>query len=148
MSDSTEIIIDFLYKFKDRLPYSKLELKQSIDLFDEIMEFMRENKFKSSKSLQVQYECCQTMTNLKFPEYHILKEKLKMIIKDYDKIKERFESKSPLVYFFDPELKVKTKDRVNDDGDIEVSTGYFEKMNQNNSSANVILSHRYPNTFI
>ena len=148
MSDSAEIIIDFLYKFKDKLPYSKLELKQSIDLFDEIIEFMSENKFKPSKSLQAQYECCQTTTNLKFPEYHILKEKLKMTIKDYDKIKERFELMPPLVYFFDPELKVKTKNWVNDGGDIEVSTWYFKKMNQNSSSAVVILRHRYPNTII
>ena len=152
MSKSAEIIIDFLYKFKDKLPNGKLELKWSIDLFDEIMEFMRENKFKPSKSLQAQYECSKTTTNLKFPEYHILKEKLKMSKKDYGKIKKRIESKPPFVYFFDPDLKVKTKDRVNDDKDIEVVTGYFKKMKRNedqyNSSANVILSHRYSNTFI
>ena len=121
-------IIDFLYKFKDQHPYSNPEEGKTMDVFDRVMQFMQDTNLKPSEELIKFYAQSETTKILnEIPSFMDLKEKIEMKREVYDKLKERYSSKPPFVYFFNPKLDVQTYIRKNKYGLNVIEIGFKNK---------------------
>ena len=121
-------IIDFLYKFKDQHPYSNPEEGKTMDVFDRVMLFMQDTNLKPSEELIKFYarsEATKILTEI--PSFMDLKEKIGMKREVYDKLKERYSSKPPFVYFFNPKLDVQIEIGKNKDGIKFIDIGFRNK---------------------
>ena len=86
-----ESVIDFLYKFKDQHPYSNPEERKTMDVFDRVMQFMKDTNLKPSEELTKFYAQSETTKTLnEIPIFMDLKEKIGMKREVYDKLKERY----------------------------------------------------------
>ena len=84
-------ITDFLYKFKDKHPYSNPEERKTMDVFDRVMLFMKDTNLKPSEELTKFYAQSETTKILnEIPTFMDLKEKIGIKREDYDKMKERY----------------------------------------------------------
>ena len=121
-------ITDFLYKFKDKHPYSNPEERKTMDVFDRVMLFMKDTNLKPSEELTKFYAQSETTKILnEIPTFMDLKEKIGIKREDYDKMKERYSSKTPFVYFFNPKLDVQIKTWTNKGGLKGISIGFRNK---------------------
>ena len=121
-------IIDFLYKFKDQHPYSNPEEGKTMDVFDRVMQFMKDTNQKPSEELIKFYSQSETTKTLnEIPTFMDLKEKIGMKREAYDKMKERYSSKPPFVYFFNPKLDVGTHIWKYKDGTKFIKIGFKNK---------------------
>ena len=89
-----EPIIDFLYKLKDKFPFSKsndnsslssnyknewnTDSNDTMDVFDKIMEFITQNKFKPSKKLIKEYSESKLNEALGIPTFEVLNKSNKL----------------------------------------------------------------------
>ena len=106
-----EIIIDFLFRFKDKYPFSNSSNEWSMDVFDRIVEFMFENDFWPSKELQCEYLRSEINQKLALPSYEFLNDIFKggMNKEIYDNLESRYASLPPFNYFFNSNLEIKVK---------------------------------------
>ena len=121
-----EIFVDFLYRLKDRLPYSNSEIKKDMDVFYMIMEFLIPNGYLPSAALLKEYSESKVTKkfntlpsleyiNAKFGEYRF------MSYQDYELLKKRFESRPPFVFYFNPNIEFQ---EINNDWQLMV--GLFD----------------------
>ena len=104
-----EFVTDFLFKFKDKHPFSKPEEGKTMDVFYRVIQFMKDFDLQPSDELRKEYEKSETTMNLnEIPTFEVLNEKIGMKRDIYDKLKKRYSSKPPFVYFFNPNIKVQT----------------------------------------
>ena len=122
-----ELWVDFLLRFKDKHPFSNPEEGEVMDIHDMIMDFIYDYDFRPSEALFEEYSHSElTMLLNEFPPYEYLNERFEcgMKIDAYERMKKRYESKPPFVYFFNPNFKLKERiDHSN--GWLEV--GFFSK---------------------
>ena len=106
-----EIIIDFLFRTKDKHPSSDLVERKIMDVFEIIMEFLFGYSFKPSAELHREYSESKVtrelntlppleFLNSKFGEYSQMSEE------DYERLRERFESRPPFVFYFNPNIEL------------------------------------------
>ena len=128
-----ETLVDFLYRLKDRHPYSTIvfnlrnsEMKDYLDVFCTIMEFLIPNGYLPSAALLKEYSESKVTIKLntlpsreyinsRFSEYDQMSEE------DYERLKKRFESRPPFVFYFNPNIELQEKV---DDGWI-LKIGFF-----------------------
>ena len=71
---------------------------------------MKDTNLKPSEELIKFYSQSETTKTLNdFPSFMDLKEKIGMKIEVFDKLKERYSSKPPFVYFFNPKLDIRIR---------------------------------------
>ena len=98
-----EPIIDFLHTLKDKHSSSTSLLEfflfyyssenESFDIAFRVMDFMRDNKLKPSKTLVKKYKKSKTTKTLNlFPSYEEWKEKIGMKEYNYDELKKAYKS--------------------------------------------------------
>ena len=68
-------LVDFMYKFKDKIYEYTLENGDVYCVYDELMDFMRKYKLKSSIQLQEEYKHAP-LNNILFPDFETLHEKI------------------------------------------------------------------------
>ena len=123
-----QILVDFLYRLKDRHPYSNSENEDDMDVFYMIMEFLIPNSYLPSAALLKEYSeskvtkklntlPAREYINSKFDEYTQLNEE------DYELLRKRFESRPPFVFCLNPNSELQEKV---DCGSV-LKTGFFEK---------------------
>ena len=122
-----EILADFLFRFKDRYPYSNSEIKDYIDVFYMIMEFLIPNSYLPSAALLKEYsksKLTRELSTLPSLEYFNSKfgENCKMSEEDYELLRKRFESRLPFVYYFNPSIQLQEKFYCN-----YYMIGFFDK---------------------
>ena len=109
-----EIITDFLYRFKDRHPYSNTEIKENMDEFYMIMEFLIPNGYLPSAALLKEYSESKVTRELNIlPSREYLNTKFdednQMSEEDYERLKKRFESRPPFIFYFNPSIELQEK---------------------------------------
>ena len=120
-----EIIVDFLYRLKDKHPYSTFniifsspKIRETMDVFDLIMEFLIPNWYLPSTFLLKEYieseltKKFNTLSTLKYfnkkpDEYHQISEV------DYERLRSWFDSRPPIVFYFNPKMQI--QEYVKDD---------------------------------
>ena len=106
-----EIIVDFLYRLKDKHPYSNPKMREAMDVFDLIMEFLIPNWHLPSIFLLKEYieseftKKFNTLSTLKYfnkkqDEYHQISEV------DYERLRSWFDSRPPIVFYFNPKMQI------------------------------------------
>ena len=126
-----ELSVDFLLRLKDKHPFSNPEEGEVMDVHDMIMDFIFDNDFRPSETLFEEYSHSDlTMKLNEFPSYEYLNERFECGMKQdaYDRMKKRFESKPPFVYFFNPSINIKERSDYSN-GWLEV--GFFSKSEVN-----------------
>ena len=109
-----KIFVDFLYRLKDRYPYSNSEKKDYIDLFYIIMEFLIPNGYLPSAALLKEYSESKVTIKLstlptreylnsKFSKYNQMGEEV------YERLRKRLDSKPPFVFYFNPNIQLQEK---------------------------------------
>ena len=111
-----EIIVDFLYRLKDKHPYSTFniifsnpKIRETMDVFDLIMEFLIPNRHLPITFLLKEYieseftKKFNSLSTLKYfnkkqDEYHQISEV------DYERLRSWFDSRSPIVFYFNPKM--------------------------------------------
>ena len=113
-----EIIVDFLYRLKDKHPYSTFniifsnpKIRETMDVFDLIMEFLIPNWHLPSTFLFKEYiesefaKKFNTLSTLKYfnkkhDEYHQISEEA------YERLRSWFDSRPPIVFYFNPKMQI------------------------------------------
>ena len=89
---------------------------------------MQDTNLKPSEELIKFYAQSETTKTLNdFPTFMDLKEKIGMKREVYDKLKEKYSSKPPFVYFFNPKLDVQTIIGETEDGIKYIDIGFRNK---------------------
>ena len=102
-----ETIADFLYEIKDKHPCSNPEKGEKMDVFERVMQFMKDNSLQPSRKLREKYKNSNTTKSLnEFPSYVTLKEKIGITREVYDKLKERYQSLPPFIYYFNQKIDI------------------------------------------
>ena len=117
-----ENFVDFLYRLKDRHPYSTFvfinmrnsEINKNMDLLYTIMEFLIPNGYLPSASLLKEYSGSKVTKELNIlPTLEYLnskfKEKKQMNEEDYERLRKRFESRPPFIFYFNPSIELQEK---------------------------------------
>ena len=122
-----ELMVDFLYKIKDKHPFSNKEMEGSMDVFDTTMNFIIPFGLKPSVSLLNEYEQSVVTKTIQLPtrEYinQLFYENEQISIDDYERMKEWYESRTPFIYYFNPNIEI--EERVYDGWVLKI--GYFIK---------------------
>ena len=122
-----ELMVDFLYKIKDKHPFSNKEMEDSMDVFDTTMDFLIPFGLKPSVSLLNEYEQSMVTRTIQLPtrEYinQLFYESEQISSDDYERMKERYESRTPFIYYFNPNIEI--EERVYDGWVLKI--GYFIK---------------------
>ena len=115
-----ELIIDFLFRFKDRHPYSDPNNKENVDTFDTVINFLWDNGLKPSQKLQQEYHklALKLLDNL--PMYNRINDQTNMDKDLYSFLSLMYAYTSRDNIFFAPKTNLKTKIGTND-----ISVGYF-----------------------
>ena len=133
-----EQIIDFLYKIKDKFPFSSsdnnsslnewnTDNKRSMDVFDKVIEFMIQNKFKPSKKLIKEYSESKLNKALGLPPFELVNKYTGIKREVYEELKKRYDAKHRFIYYFNPDYEIKTEKRVNILGFNFIAIGFFIK---------------------
>ena len=107
-----EILVDFLFRFKDKHPFSNPEEFKIMDIHNKIMDFIEENGLEPSDTLKDEYsqsEFTKKLNQLPTCQYLEKKFKRKMKKSSYEKLKKRYESKAPYIYYFNPSIPIEEK---------------------------------------
>ena len=107
-------IVDFLFRIKDTLPFSDPVERRCIDGLNIIMEFMFEYSFKPSAALFEEYsksEFTKKLNTLPTREYinNKIKERWQMSEERYERLRKRFESRPPFVFYINPNIEFQEK---------------------------------------
>ena len=123
-----DILIDFLFRFKDKHPFSNSKSEGPMDIFDWVMDFMRVNKLIPSKSLRKEYSKSEFNKKMVLPSFNVLNEKIGMTKKVYDKLEQRYNSKGAFNYFFNPSIDIQIKVSTHSEGKGKAfKVGFFNK---------------------
>ena len=109
-----ENFADFLYRLKDRHPYSNSEMIWLMDVFYTIMEFLIPNGYLPSAALLKEYSESKATRELNtLPTRKYLNSKFdwdyQMSEEDYERLRKRFDSRPPFVFYFDPSFELQEK---------------------------------------
>ena len=109
-----EIFVDFLYRLKDRHPYSSSEMNYYLEGFYTIMEFLIPNGYLPSADLLNEYfksKVTRELNTLPSLEYLHSKfdEDCQTSEEAYELLKKRLESRPPFVFYFNPSIELKEK---------------------------------------
>ena len=108
-----EIIADFMYRLKDRHPYSSPKMNY-LDVFCTIMEFLIPNGYLPSAALLKEYsesKVTRELTTLPSRWYFNTKydDEWQISEESYELLRKRFESRPPFVFYFNPSIKLLEK---------------------------------------
>ena len=81
-------LVDFMYRFKDKIYKYTLENGDIYRVYYEVMDFMRENKLKPSIQLQEEYKQAP-INNISFPDFETLHEEIGMSETVYSNMMEK-----------------------------------------------------------
>ena len=107
-----EIMTDFLYRFKDKYPFEIIgEDSNPKEVYETAMDFLIPFGLKPSAALFKEYQQSEVTKRLntlpprdylnsKFGSWYEINEE------SYNRLKERFASRQPFVYFFNPSLEI------------------------------------------
>ena len=106
-----EFIIDFLFRIKDKLPFSNPVEERIMDSLNIIIEFLFGYSFKPSDVLFKEYsesKVTKKLNTLPTREYikSKIKEKWQMSEERYERLRNRFESRPPFVFYFNPNIEL------------------------------------------
>ena len=109
-----EIIVDFLYRLKDRHPYSSSKIKEDMKVFYTIMEFLIPNGYLPSAALLNEYSKSKITRELNtFPTREYLNSNFnknrQMSEEVYGRLRKRFESRPPFIFYFNPSIELQEK---------------------------------------
>ena len=82
MEEIKSILIDFMYRFKDKKPWYKWENEDIYEYFDTIMDVMSKYQFMPSSRLQEEYRQAP-INNLDFPDFETLHKEIGITEEDY-----------------------------------------------------------------
>ena len=138
-----ELIIDFLYKLKDKFPLSSsdnkislssnnqndcnMDNKASMDVFDKVMEFMTQNKFKPSKKMIKEYSESKLNKALGLPPFELVNKYTGITKEVYEDLKKRYDAKPQFIYYFNPDYEIKTEKKISLWGFNFMAIGLFVK---------------------
>ena len=108
-----EIIIDFLFRIKDKHPFSDLVERKIMDVFDIIMEFLFGYSFKPSAALIKEYsesKLTRKFNTLPPREYLNSIFEWQISEEDYERFRKRLESRPPFVFYFNPSIEIQEKE--------------------------------------
>ena len=103
---------DFLYRFKDKYPFKMIgEDSNQKEVYEIIMDFLIPFGLKPSAALLKEYQQSEVTKRLNtLPSRDYLNSKFsngyEISEEDYSRLKERFTSRPPFVYLFNPNLKI------------------------------------------
>ena len=103
---------DFLYRFKDKYPVEIIrEDSYPKELYEIVMDFLIPFGLKPSAALFKEYQQSEVTKRLNtLPPRDYLNSKFsngyEISEESYNRLKERFSSRPPFVYFFNPSLKI------------------------------------------
>ena len=103
---------DFLYRFKDKYPFEMIgEDSYLKEVYETVMDFLILFGLKPSADLFKEYQQSEVTKRLNtLPSRDYLNSKFsngfEISEEDYNRLKERFTSRPPLAYFFNPNLKI------------------------------------------
>ena len=106
-----EVIVDFLYRLKDRHPSNNFDIWKNMDVFYTIMEFLIPNGYLPSVVLHEEYSKSKITKKLNtLPSLEYLNSKFdknsKMSEIVYERLRKRFESRPPFVFYFNPNIQL------------------------------------------
>ena len=108
-----ELMVDFLYKIKDKHPFSNIEMEGSMEVFDTTMDFLIPFGLKPSASLLKEYEQSVVTKTIQLPtREHINQlfyESEQISSDDYERMKERYELRTPFIYYFNPNIEIEER---------------------------------------
>ena len=116
-----ETFVDFLYRLKDRYPYSTIgfylcssKIKEDMEVFYTIIEFLILNGYLPSATLLKEYsksKVTRELNTLPTREYINSKfDKIYEMSKErYEQLRKRFESRPPFVFYFNPSIGFQKK---------------------------------------
>ena len=123
-----ESLIDFLYRLKDKHPFSNSEEENTMDVFYRVMKFMEDNNLYPSHKLQEEYRESETTKSLNdFPSFVSIKDKIGIRREVYDKMKERYLLQPTFVYFFNPDIEIQIDVGESTKGQKLINIGFVHK---------------------
>ena len=100
-----------------------------MDIHNKIMDFIDENDLEPSDTLKDEYSQSEFTKKLnQLPTYQYLEKKFKRKMKksSYEKLKKRYESKAPYIYYFNPNIPIEEKIGEDQLGKY-IEIGFFSK---------------------
>ena len=103
------IVVDFLFRLKDKFPVYYTDEGYKISFVNEIIETMHRLKLKPSKELQQEYLNCELNRKLnELPSLEYLNAEFqdKMEIGVYEVLKRRFDSRPPYNFYLNADIEL------------------------------------------
>lgn len=132
-------IVDFLYRFKDKFPFSKSNFDGELDVFNKIMEFLLENNLEPSKDLKAKYSQCNVNKCLTLPDFETVHEHTGMDKVTYELVVQKFNNN--FVYCFDNNKLEIIKYEDSTKGGVKLlSIGHCDKVSESMIGAGLVIS--------
>ena len=125
-----EIIVDFLYQFKDKHPFSNPSREGPMDVFNDIMEFLYENELEPSQKLKEYYINSELNKMLnEFPNLDQLENEYKVEVDKevFNELEKLFNTKPKFEFYFNPDITITTN--IDTEDRRLIRTGFFNKEN-------------------